>query len=60
MIMNGLDLFDRECIRKEYESCSSVMKEEVNNIILNRQYNEQNTKYMPHKEFINTIREMTQ
>lgn len=60
MIMNGLDLFDRESIRKEYESCSSVMKEEVNNIILNRQYNEQNTKYMPHKEFINTIREMTQ
>ena len=59
MIMNGLDLFDRVSIKKEYESCSSKMKEEIDSILLNRRYNEQNTKYMPHKEFIRTIRENT-
>ena len=59
LVMHGLDLFDRNSIKKEYDSCSAAMKDEVEQIILNRQYNETNTKYMSHKDFIKTIRENT-
>lgn len=59
LVMNGLDLFDRNSIKKEYESCSSLMKEQVDQIICQRNNDEQWMELVLHKEYINRIREET-
>jgi flavin-dependent dehydrogenase len=56
VVMEGLELFDRNSIRAEYNSLYSEIRENANSII-NQQINfEKNIKFITHKEMITTIR----
>ena len=56
VIMEGLDLFDRNSIRAEYNILYSEIKETANNIINQQLVAEKNIKFITHKEMISIIR----
>jgi hypothetical protein len=57
MVMDGLDLFDRESIRAEYESLQNSIKQQANQIVSIHQQGDSNLNTIPHKAFIKLIRE---
>ena len=56
VIMEGLDLFDRNSIRAEYNILYPEIKETANNIINQQLVAEKNIKFITHKEMISIIR----
>lgn len=57
MVMDGLNLFDRESIRAEYESLQDSIKQQATQIISIYQQCDSNLNTIPHKAFIKLIRE---
>lgn len=56
LIMQGLGLFNTEQIKKEYEACSSIMKQDVENIFAYRRHEELTSKQITHREHLTRIR----
>lgn len=56
LVMDGLDLFDREAIKKEYDSNYDYVKLDANRTIYKLHEFENSISTMSHKEFISTIR----
>ena len=56
VVMEGLDLFDRNSIRSEYNTLYPEMKETANNIINQQLAFEKSMKFITHKEMISIIR----
>jgi len=56
VVMEGLDLFDRNSIRAEYNALHPEMKETANSIIKQQLEFEKNIKFIMHKEMISIIR----
>ena len=57
MVMDGLNLFNRESIREEYESLQDSIKQQDNQIVSIHQQGDSNLNTIPHKAFIKLIRE---
>lgn len=56
VVMEGLELFNRNSIRAEYNALYPEVKETANNIINQQLAFEKNTKFITHKEIISIIR----
>jgi tryptophan halogenase len=56
VVMEGLDLFDRNSIRAEYNALHPELKETANNIINQQLEVEKSMKFITHKEMISLIR----
>lgn len=56
IVMDGLDLFDRNAIRIEFESCHDYIKNAAADIIKERKEFEKNIKKISHKQLISFIR----
>ena len=56
-IMDGLNLFDRSAIKREYESYRPFVKESVAEIMRNYEDLERNTPTFSHKEILSLIRQ---
>jgi tryptophan halogenase len=56
LVMEGLELFDRNSIRLEYNALHPEMKEAANSIIKQQLEFEKNIKFITHKEMISIIR----
>ena len=56
VVMEGLELFDRNSIRSEYTALNPEIKESANNIINQLLIAEKNIKFITHKEMISIIR----
>ncbi len=58
VVMEGLDLFDRESIKMEYNNQHPRVKTKVHNIISTQEamYQDCNTTAISHKEFLSLIR----
>jgi tryptophan halogenase len=56
VVMEGLDLFDRNSIRLEYNTLHPEMKETANSIIKQQLEFEKSIKFITHKEMISIIR----
>jgi tryptophan halogenase len=56
VVMEGLDLFDRNSIRAEYNILNTAIKETANNIINQMLTDEKRIKFITHKEMISIIR----
>jgi tryptophan halogenase len=58
MVLEGLDLFDKESIRKEFVSLSPTIQAQAAEIIKNEQIFSSSIKKISHKKFIEYIREI--
>ena len=56
MLLNGLDLFDKQAIYNEYDTCHEDLKNEVNRILSNRLQEEQTAQHVPHRLYLELIR----
>lgn len=56
LVMDGLDLFDRDAIRKEYESNPEYIKQDADVTISNELIFEKSVAAITHKEFIRRVR----
>ena len=56
MVMEGLDLFDRKSIAKEYNALYPAIKENADSVINQQRNLESVIKFMTHKEMITIIR----
>jgi tryptophan halogenase len=56
LVMDGLDLFDRDAIRKEYESNPEHIKQDADLTVKNELIFEQSVATVTHKELIKRIR----
>jgi flavin-dependent dehydrogenase len=56
LVMDGLDLFDRDAIKKEYDANYDYVKVDADNTIRELHKFENSISTMTHKEFISTIR----
>jgi tryptophan halogenase len=57
LVMDGLDLFDRDAIRKEYESNPEYIKQDADATVKNELMFERSIATITHKELIRRIRE---
>ena len=57
VVMEGLDLFDRNSIAAEYNSLHPAIKENADSIINQQLFDENRIKYVTHKEMISIIRD---
>jgi hypothetical protein len=57
LVLEGLDLFDRSAIKKEYENHPQWIKDEADEIVKNRYNLEDTADTLPHKVFIGLIRD---
>jgi tryptophan halogenase len=57
LVMDGLDLFDRDAIRKEYESNPEYIKQDADVTVKNELMFEKSIATITHKELIRRIRE---
>jgi tryptophan halogenase len=57
LVLEGLDLFDRSAIKKEYESHLQWIKDEATKVIEDRYNTEDTADTLPHKVFIGLIRD---
>jgi hypothetical protein len=56
MVMHGLDMFNQESIKTEYESLPSAIKNRADTILI-EEFNYINSiKTIPHKEYLNLVR----
>jgi tryptophan halogenase len=60
MLMEGLELFNREAIKKEYESLSLHIRRNAKEIILEHKMHESNVNTIQHKDFLKNIRQSFQ
>lgn len=56
VVMEGLELFDREAIDREFQSVNPKIQLEASKIIINQQEHDRNTATLLHKEFLQMIR----
>jgi flavin-dependent dehydrogenase len=56
LVMDGLDLFDRDAIKKEYDANYDYVKVDADNTIRELHNFENSISTMTHKEFISTIK----
>jgi tryptophan halogenase len=56
VVMDGLDLFDRNSIKLEFESCHDYIKDAATEIINERKHFEKSIDTISHKKLIKTIR----
>jgi hypothetical protein len=56
LIMDGLDLFNRDAIRQEFDSHHPYVKDAAANIINEKRSFEKSVDKISHKDFLNTIR----
>lgn len=58
VVMDGLDLFDRSAIKREFDSCHDYIKNTAAEIILERKSFEKSISKISHKELIRAIRNL--
>lgn len=58
IVMDGLDLFDRESIKKEFESCHDYVKDAARETIQERKSFERDISKITHKDLIAYIRNL--
>jgi len=56
LIMDGLDLFNRDAIRQEFDSHHSYVKDAADNIINEKKSFEKSVDKISHKDFLNIVR----
>jgi len=56
LIMDGLDLFNRDAIRQEFDSHHPYVKDAAANIINEKRSFEKSVDKISHKDFLNTVR----
>jgi tryptophan halogenase len=58
LVLNGLDIFDRNSIKNEYDSNYDYVKEDAERTISELHYFENSIKTLGHKEYLKAIREL--
>jgi tryptophan halogenase len=58
VVMDGLNLFDRTAIAKEYASLSSNVRAFAEDRVTQKLYEDANLKTITHKEYLRLVREM--
>jgi tryptophan halogenase len=57
VVMEGLELFDRNAIETEFQKLNSHVKVEASRIIIDQQEHDRRAEYLLHKEFLSMIRQ---